>query len=247
MAAKNKIKLSADPVIFIIFALITVTVYLINRYVPSLKLNTIFTTPTSVKGNLPFSFKDPLSWIRVFLYVFGTRNLSLWILLAAVKLLLPEQETNFGTGLISIMILLTVIFSGVLFACFTTTSFAGCEPVVFLLIILDFISFFKKKTLNLSSVLAAVFVCVFFFTSFASVKEALIPFFVCFAGGLCGSLVSFITMKKPAAKKKTASKKSKKDEAETVVYFDNEADSPRFKNKNNSSSDDETVVGTLTF
>lgn len=248
MATNNKIKITLDPIIFLVFALITVSVFLIQKFLPNLGINNIFTSPTAVKGALPFSIKDPLSWCRIFLYIFGTGNLYMWILLAGMKLLLPDLEANFGTGLISVMIILSIVFSGVLFACFSNTTFAGCAPVIFLLVILDLVSNFKKKTINLSSLFAIAFLIIFFFESGKSVKETLIPFFICFAGGLCGSLVSFITVKKSSAKKKPAKKTKKKDsEAQTVVYFDNEADSPRFKNKNNSSSEDETVVGTLTF
>lgn len=248
MATKNKIKITFDPIIFLFFTLLTVCVFLLQKFVPNLGINNIFTSPTSIKGDFPFSLKDPLSWCRVFLYVFGTKKIYMWIFLAVMKFLLPEIEANFGTGLTALMIFLSVLFSGVLFACFGSTSFAGCEPVIFLLLVLDIMTSIKKKTLNLPSVFAMIFIFVFFFAAMGNIKESIIPFFICFAGGLCGSLVSFITVKKTSSKKKTTKESKKKDsEAQTVVYFDNEADSPRFKNKNNSSSEDETVVGTLTF
>ena len=248
MASNNKIKITFDPIIFLIFSFITVCAFLLQKFVPNLGINNIFTSPTSIKGDFPFSLKDPLSWCRVFLYVFGTKKIYMWIFLAIMNFRLPEIETNFGTGLTALMVLLSVLFSGVLFACFGNTSFAGSDPVIFLLIILDIMASIKKKTINLSSVFATIFIIVFFFTNMGSIKEGIIPFFICFAGGLCGSLVSFITVKKSSAKKKPVKKTKKNEtEAKTVVYFDNEVDSPRFKNKNNSSSEDETVVGTLTF
>ncbi|MCQ2597375.1 MAG: hypothetical protein MJ181_05945 [Treponema sp.] len=243
MASKSKVKISIEPVIILLISLVTVAVFLLNRFVPSLKLMDFFTSPTSSKGSYPFDIKSVTSWIRTVLYIFGTKNISSWIVLAILFFITPDQENNYGTVLIAIMIFLATIFSGVLAACFLEKPLNGAEPALFLLIILDFLASFRKKEIKISSIAALAFLIVYEAVSGVN----LITIFVFFAGGLCGSLVSFITVKKSTSKKKTSSK-SKKDTATTVVYFDNEADSPRFKNKKSSATDDdETVIGTLEF
>lgn len=167
--------------------------------------------------------------------------------------MIPEQETNYGTALLAVMFVLSTAVSGVLFACFSTSSYSGCTPVICLLFILKLLSGFKKKTLSITTVIAFVFLGVFCISVQNKPKENLLPFFICLAGGLVGSLVSFITVKKSSGSRKKTSKKKDDviDEPETVVYFDNEADSPRFKNKSkgrkNKNADEEetTVIGTI--
>lgn len=243
MASKSKFKISIEPVIILVISIITVTVFLLNRFIPSLKLMDLFTSPTSAKGPYPFDFKSASAWARMILYIFGTKSLSSWIILISLFFLTPEQENNYGTFLIAIMIFLAAVFSGVLSACFLETPLSGPEPALYLLIILDFLAAFRKKEIKISSI--AVLALLIVYEAVTGAKA--ITIFVYFAGGLCGSLVSFITVKKSASRKKSASK-NKKEEPQTVVYFDNEADSPRFKNKKSSAPDnDETVIGTLEF
>ncbi len=89
-----------------------------------------------------------------------------------------------------------------------------------------------------------------------TVKNNVIPLFIAFAGGLCGSLISLLTIKKSSSRKdgskktpkKTVTTSDAKNTSKTVVYFDNEADSPRFKNKKKNTEnedDDMTVIGTI--
>lgn len=251
MASKSKIKVTFDPAIFLFFSIITILVYIFGKNLPKLELTSLFTSPTGPKGPFPFVIKDPFSWCRLVLYVFGSKSMHEWILLIVLLKLIPDQETNYGTLLLSIMIFLSIIFTGVLCACFGTTSLMGCSPIIFLLFILELMSGFKKKTLSISSVISLAFFIIFFLFMNDGPKANLIPLFSCFAGGLCGSLVSFLTVKKS----KSSSKKKKKepeviDEAETVVYFDNEEDSPRFKNKKKTwgkknTDDEETIIGTI--
>lgn len=244
MATKSKINISFDPVLFVIFSFITITLCVLAKTVPSIGIWNIAMTPTNSQGSFPFIFKEPLSWIRLFLYIFGTQNLSQWIYLAFLFSLFPSQESNFGTGLLFIMIILSTVFSGVLFTCFCSVPFSGCLPVIFLFQILNFITEYKKGKINLSWIFSFSFLIVFFLLFSGNPKDNVIPLFICFAGGLCGSLVSFITVKKSSRKKPSG--KTKK-EPETVVYFDNEADSPRFKNKKGqkNTDDDETIIGTI--
>ncbi|MCQ2572574.1 MAG: hypothetical protein MJ182_01635 [Treponema sp.] len=237
MSTKSKHKIIYEPIIFIVLSFAAVLVFLLNKFIPSLRLETFTTSPSSLKGELPFKIKEINSWLRIFFYILGTKDISRWILFSGLLLLIPEQENNYGTFLTLIMIILSTIFSGVLFACFSVQSFSGCDPLIFLFVILRVLSAIRKKSIPLSDITGFIFYIIFFLFFNGSIKDNLIPLFICFAGGLCGSLVSFITVKK-SGKRKTSGKK-----AETVIYFDNEKDSPRFKK--NNSSEDETIIGTL--
>ncbi len=256
MKAKNKINLTFDPILILIFIFITVSVFLINRFMPDLNLNTFFTSPTSQKGAFPFNFHEPASWCRMVLYIFGTKQLFSWILLGLLGLLISDQETNYGTFLLLVMMLLSTIFSGVLAACFSTETLTGPYPLIFLLLILKIMNEFKKKTVSLFSIAVAVLYIVYILFSEEKIESSIIPLFIVFAGGLCGSLISLLTIKKSFSKKeggrkspkKTVTTSDSKNTSKTVVYFDNEADSPRFKNKKKNDSDEDddmTVIGTL--
>lgn len=241
MAKKSKLKINFDSIIILLIALVSTIIFLINRFIPGLNLYDLFSTPTAQNGSSPFSFSNPLCILKIFTHIFAFRTTASWTVLAMLLLITPEIETNYGTAFTAIMILLSDVFSGVLAACFCTTGMSGAESVLWLMIFLRFFNGLKKNQLSLNSIFLAVILSVIEISGNGSAN--LIPMFINIAGGLCGSLVSFMTVQK-TSKKKASPKKTKAD-SNTVVWFDNEADSPRFKNNTEYSDDKTEVLGTL--
>lgn len=234
MASKSKLKISIEPVSIIAIIVITVVVFLLNKFFPDWNLTKIF---SSVEKNGRIRSKPPV------LFIFGTKEVISWVLFIPLLFVARELETYYGTVLFILMILISSIFTEVLLFCFSTKEVMGIAPVFCLTIFLDLFENLRKKTLPIST-----FFCLIFFVIFELREintENIIIVLIYIAGGLCGSLISFFTVKRSSGKK-TSSKKNEK--AQTVVYFDNEEDSPRFKNKKNKKSsidDDTTVIGTI--
>ena len=243
--SKSKYKFSYDAPVSLTFVLVAVVLFLLDLLLMKGKLNAEYLlSPTAGGGNLPFDFKNILSYLRLLLYVFGgTEPFVLLSNLIFIILLGPEMETRYGSVVIGIMIFVTVAVSGVLNACFCNFSNSGASPVVFMLIILDILMHLTKKTISASAVIV---ICLFTASQFfTGNKNGLVGVLITLAGGLCGSLFAFM-----ASPKARAAKKQQKVD-ERIAEID--AQSPRFKNKAGKNSgrrdvdDDATVVGTLEF
>ena len=138
------------------------------------------------------------------------------------------MEEKYGSVIILVMILISVIFAGVLNACFSVQSLQGIQPVIFMLIILNLINASQKKKISTSLLLVLVLYTIL---NIIPLKNALLGI-ISIAGGLCGSLISFLAQPKKNAPKKEQKivEKSKLQEKQT-----------------STSDDDETIVGTLSF
>ena len=149
----------------------------------------------------------------------------------------------------------SIIFSGVLNACFCETSLKGCNCVIFMMIFLNsFMSFSKKK-------IPSSFVIIFIFYIVKEILQVsdkrlsgIVGLIICIAGGLCGSLFAFLTSPKARAEKK--SEKNAKNtapmtmEEKTAFLEELDSQSPRNhskKSKKYDSDDDTTVIGTIKF
>lgn len=253
---KLNLKVSYDAPVTLSFVIICAVFFLLNNFViKNGALGKILASPTTQSGVLPFIVKQPLSYVRLFLYIFGAADGSVLITnLILIMLLGPAMEERYGSVIIGIMIFVSALFSGVLNASFCTESLVGAVPVVSMMIFLNAFMSFSKKTFPLS--FAAVIILFVFLEIFSGVGALRV--IICIAGGLCGSLFAFLTSPKVKAAKKNTSyddteiAKPKKrggllSRAEKIAYAEElDRNSPR--NKSSSSDDDETtVVGTLKF
>lgn len=246
---KSNLKFSYDAPVTLTFALITIVVFLLDTLAFKGSLNLKFLhTPTSSVGAFPFSFKEPLSIVRLFLHVFGNVDKSYLICnLIFILLLGPEMENRYGSVIIGIMIFVSALFSGVLSASFCKAEVCGSDPIVFMLIILWTMMHLSRKKISGTSI--AVIILFAFMEFFRKNPNGVVGVVVILAGGLCGSLFAFIASPK--------ARKAKKSE-EALAEFE-DYNSPRFAAKNNKaekapknkkpndSSDDETVIGSITF
>ena len=259
---KLNLKVSYDAPVTLSFVIICAVLFLLNSFlIKNGGLGKLLASPTTQAGTLPFIVKQPVSYLRLFLYIFGTGQTAgamtgegsvLITNLILIMLLGPSMEERYGSVIIGIMIFVSALFSGVLNACFCTESLVGAVPVVSMMIFLNAFMSFSKKTFPLSfAAVVVLFVFLEIFSGAGAVKVI-----ICIAGGLCGSLFAFLTSPKVKAAKKEASggaapgRGGLLSRAERVAYAE-ELDSQSPRNKNNRSSsyndDETTVVGTLKF
>lgn len=259
--AKKKFKLnfkvSYDAPVTLTFVLISAIIFLLSFFLAKAGkadgLEKIFTSPTAQTGALPFIVKQPLSYLRLLFYIFGSvadGALVLFTNLILIMLLGPAMEERYGSVIIGIMIFVSALFSGVLNACFCEASLVGSVPVVSMMIFLNaFMSFSKKKFPLSFAAVMILFVVLQVFSGAGAVR-----IIICIAGGLCGSLFAFLTSPKMKAEKKnnnSATESPKKrggllNRAEKIAYAEElDRNSPR--NKKPDDDDETTVVGTLKF
>lgn len=263
--AKKKFKLNFvfDAPVTISFCLISVVLFVLNQIVLNQIVlkgsldGKILSSPTTSAGPVPFIASNPASYFRLFLYAFGAQN---WVLLFTNLMFLlmlgPSQEERYGSVVIGIMMGVSILFSGVLNACFCETSLKGCNCVIFMMIFLNsFMSFSKKK-------IPASFFIIFIFYIIKEILQVtdkrfsgIVGLIICITGGLCGSLFAFLTSPKARAEKKSekTSKPISSMTAEEKTAFLEELDSQSPRNranktkKSDSNDDDTTVIGTIKF
>ena len=254
------IKVAYDAPVTLSFVIVCAILFLINMLLAksgkSAGLEKLLASPTAQAGSLPFIVKQPLSYLRLLLYIFGSEAGQASVLftnLILIMLLGPAMEERYGSVIIGIMIFVSALFAGVLNACFCETSLVGAVPLVSMMIFLNaFMSFSKKKFPLSFAAVMVLFVLLQIFSGAGAVQ-----IIICIAGGLCGSLFAFLTSPKMKAEKKATKSEGGTDgsgrrggllsRAEKAAYAEElDRNSPR--NKKPSDDDDETtVVGTLQF
>ena len=242
---KLNLKFSYDAPVTLSFVIVCVFFFLLNTFViKNGALGKILASPTTQAGALPFIVKQPLSYLRLLLYIFGSGEEVIYLTNFMIILMMgPAMEERYGSVIIGIMIFVSALFAGVLNACFCADSLVGAVPVVCMMIFLNAFMSFSKKTVP------ATFLAVIVFFGFFSINSGMsaIRLIICIAGGLCGSLFAFLTSPKVKAAKKESSG-GLLSRAEKVAYAEElDKQSPRNKKKTKLSDDDTTVVGTLKF
>ncbi len=254
------LKVSYDAPVTLTFVIISAVFFLLNTFL--LKnggLAKLLASPTSVSGTLPFIVSQPLSYLRLLFYIFGSNEGSiLFTNLILIMLLGPAMEERYGSAIIGIMIFVSALFSGVLNACFCPESLVGPLPLVSMMIFLNAFMSFSKKKFPLSFVAVIVFFVVL------QILEGLgiLKIIICIAGGLCGSLFALLTSPKTRAERKSSASATSSspaaakkrggllNRAEKLAYAEElDRNSPRNKGKSSGDDDDDdtTVVGTLNF
>lgn len=265
MKRKIKFNMSFDAPVSIGFCLLAVLLFLLNTFLLKNKLSeTLFVSPTRAAGELAFKASEVQSYFRMLFFVFGEQNLTtllynvLFIVVLGAKL-----EESYGSTLIGVGYLVSVIFTGVLAACLCLKGITGFDCLVVMAFLLTGIMNISGSRLPISTLLAIV---IFFVQKLTGNAEVgITALMINLLSGCCGALLVFILS--PVFNR--SSKKKNKgllDKAEKIR--DIEEDSPRFKKKKSDSTtvirkknkkvfenendddggdDDTTVVGTLTF
>ncbi|MCH5204877.1 MAG: rhomboid family intramembrane serine protease [Oscillospiraceae bacterium] len=102
------------------------------------------------------SLLDPLTYIRVFMYVFGHANFAHFAGNMTMLLLVgPIAEERYGSYNLCIMIFVTAIAGGILNMLFFSTGIIGASGIVFLMIILSAFTNMKKGEIPITLILIA--------------------------------------------------------------------------------------------
>ena len=241
------LKFTYDAPATLTFAFICVALFAADFFfLKNQLLNNYLCSPTTAAGKTPFMASNPLSYLRLFTYCFGSFTPSILVCnMIFILLLGPSMEERYGTIVIAIMMVVCILFSGVLNACFSKISLTGSSCVIFMMIFLNsFVSLSKKK---IPVSFLAVFILFIFREIFETglTTDGAIKIIINIAGGLCGSLFAFLTSPKAKSSRKTDSEK-------TSSYENTEKKSgllsrASFFRKKDSGSGDETVVSSMRF
>ena len=99
---------------------------------------------------------DPLTYVRVFMYVFGHANFAHFAGNMTMLLLVgPIAEERYGSWNMCVMIFITAIAGGILNMLFFSTGIIGASGIVFLLIILSAFTNMKKGEIPITLILIA--------------------------------------------------------------------------------------------
>ena len=229
----SKVRITYNAPVTLTFALISAlillidTLFLNNNLIPA-----IFTAPS----NSTFHFNQPLDYFRLILHIFGHSDWNHLISnMAFILLLGPMLEERYGSGILSLMMIVTSLVTGVLNACFSTFPMVGSSDIAFMMILLASFTSLSKNEIPLSFILILIlYIGREIVTHQQKDNIAIIAHI---AGGLCGSLFAFLATPKQKAtstvKKVTNTKKSES------------SDSSNKTKKPTTSSDDTTVVGSI--
>ena len=242
---KFNLKFSFDAPVTLSFVIISVVLFILNSVViKSGALGGVLSSPTAQQGALPFIVNQPVSYLRLLLYIFGAENVNSFKTYILILLVLsPAMEERYGSVIIGIMIFVSALFAGVLNACFCAESLMGPVPVICMMIFLTAFMSFSNKTVPITFLLTILVFGYLAVTSGLGADRLII----CIAGGLCGSLFAFLTSPKMKAQKKSTKSGGLLNRAEKIKYAEElDKNSPRNK-KSDDDDDGTTVVGTLQF
>lgn len=250
--AKKKFKFNFvfDSPVTISFSLLSVLLFVLNCFAIKGTLDVkILTSPTTSAGPIPFMATQISSYLRLFLYAFGSQNfVGLLSNLLFLLMLGPVMEERYGSLVIGIMMAVSVLFSGVLNTCFCETSLQGCMPIIFMMIFLNSFMSFSKKKIPVSFLV--IFVFYIAREVFGKTFSEIVGLIICITGGLCGSLFAFLTSPKVRAEKKSAKSENDRQmtQEERAAYLEElDSQSPRNRKNKKNDDDDTTVIGTLKF
>lgn len=146
----KKYKLSYNSPVILTFSAICLAV-LILHYITG-----EFTTKALFVCYGHASLLNPLTYLRVFSYVFGHKDFSHFAGNMTMLLLVgPAVEERYGSWNTAIMMFVTALAGGILNMIFFSTGILGASGIVFMLIILSAFTNMKKGEIPLTLILIA--------------------------------------------------------------------------------------------
>ncbi|MFA6857274.1 MAG: rhomboid family intramembrane serine protease [Treponema sp.] len=256
-AEDRKLRVTYNAPVTLTFVIICTVIMLLDSYVfKHLFSRVLFICPGSSQSAHPFNWKQPLDYFRLFSHVFGHSDWNHLIANMYLILLLgPTQEDRYGPPVFAFMLTVTALVTGIINAGFISVPRMGASDIVFMMIFLTSYTSLTKKEIPLSFIFVFILYSGGQFYSAKTLQTDILSIISHIAGGLCGSLLAFLSVPKNNDPKMIIRQRSMQ---ETRNYTDKEkidddiaGPSPRTsgKAKKNKSprNDNETVVGTLNF
>ncbi len=148
---KTKLKLSYNSPVILTFAAICLGVLILHYITRGFTTNALFVC----YGHA--SLLNPLTYLRVFSYVFGHADFSHFAGNMTMLLLVgPAVEERYGSWNTAVMMVVTALAGGILNMIFFSTGILGASGIVFMLIILSAFTNMKKGEIPLTLILIAV-------------------------------------------------------------------------------------------
>lgn len=168
------------------FTLVCAAVLLLNTIFPGLTLRW-FSVPAR-GGFDPQSIRD---YVRLFTHILGHSDINHFLSNFAFILLLgPILETNYGSGGMALMTVITALVTGVLNILLFPTGLMGASGIVFMMILLASFTNFNKGELPLTFIL--IMLMYLGKEVFNAFKSNNISEFGHIIGGLCGSIFGYL-------------------------------------------------------
>lgn len=148
---KSKVKLSYNSPVILTFAGVCLAALILNWITRGWSNRILFICYGRA------SLLDPLTYLRVFSYVFGHANFSHFAGNMTMLLLVgPIVEERFGSWNLCIMMGVTALAGGILNMLFFSTGILGASGIVFMLIILSAFTNMKKGEIPLTLIIIAL-------------------------------------------------------------------------------------------
>jgi len=198
---KDHIGVVYNAPVTLTFALICIVVIFLKDRFQSLPI--LFTAPGSQASDVAFNWKAPIHYIRLFLHVFGHTDWNqLTGNLAFILLLGPALEDKFGSGLLALMITITAFVTGIINACFIPSVLMGASGTVFMMILLSSYTTIDKTKIPLTFILVCVTYIGKEFLVSTGTGNSAVTIVAHIAGGICGSILGFMSADNPGKKQK---------------------------------------------
>lgn len=226
--AKKRYRILFDAPVTIIFVLLSLAAFFVNILLKDLLVTTAFTCHSlkAATPELAFNFRNALDYVRLILHIFAYADLSKLLLNSVLLLLLGSiLEERYGSLMLTIMIFITSLVSGVLTACVPAIAFTGSDCIVFMMIILLSLTALAKRTIQISWLLAFIIFIAYkvYGKNYGDLKNVSLliqenlSLFINLAGGICGSLAGFFIAPKKRKSAKDNWKSSNNDDTTQLM------------------------------
>ena len=197
---KFKLSFSSPVSLYICFTALAVF-SLDATFVPGI-IQKIFSAPASLKVAGGFDWKNILDYLRLFFHVLGNPGWKdIALNLAFVLILAPQLEKQYGSVVLTLMVLVCAFVSGILNVCFNPQPLCGSDGLVFMLALVTSKNYVTKKELPFTAVLLLILLVLKDFVN--TDTQAKIRTLIQIGGGLCGSLLVFLATEKGTTAKRT--------------------------------------------
>ncbi len=197
MAKKRAgLRISYNAPVTLTFSIWAVVLLAANQLLLPGLIGAFFTAPGRTGAEMTFDLTNALDYIRLFTHVLGHQDWShLLGNISFILLLGPLLEERYGSAMLTLMIVITALVTGVLNVCFIPRPMLGASGVAFMMILLSSFTAISKHQIPLTFLLVLVlFMGRELATGFQDKDVASLAHIV---GGLCGSLFGFLTAHSP--------------------------------------------------
>lgn len=208
MAKKKRAKLRViyNAPVTLTFSIAAVVVMVMEHFMPGFA-GMFFTAPGKIGSEVGFNWNGVLDYFRLFTHVLGHQDWGhLLSNLSFILLLGPLLEERYGSAMLTLMITITALVTGVLNVCFIPRTLMGASGISFMMILLSSFTAISKHQIPLTFLL--VLALYMGRELLVGLQDKNVSSLAHIAGGLCGSLFGFLTAHSPRKARTTRTESS---------------------------------------